>query len=93
MTATSTPHRCPVCLGARQVSPALYGQTAGTGTGLVDCRTCNGTGVVWSIEVTLPPPAPDPPVVYKYGHPPDCRCSGCVPPWQRGNWWTSTSGN
>jgi len=53
----STPHRCPVCGGARQVqNPNIFGHTAAPL--YVSCPACGGSGVIW--EVALP--AADPPV-------------------------------
>jgi DnaJ-class molecular chaperone len=49
------PHTCPVCKGHQSVPNGFY-RTIGsnnwsTGSTLPEtCRTCNGTGVVWSEE-------------------------------------------
>lgn len=52
----STPHRCPVCQGAGKVESTLYQQgdltTSSAFIGMVDCRSCYGTGVLWESELT-----------------------------------------
>ena len=40
----TTPHRCPVCNGSGLVYGTLYHGPVEQ----VPCRSCNGTGVVWS---------------------------------------------
>ncbi len=46
------PHRCPVCNGNGLVSNGFYMQTSGHwSTSSIThetCRSCNGTGIVWS---------------------------------------------
>ena len=43
-------HKCPVCLGTGTVSNGFYSSTTGswssTDTGVEDCRSCFGTGVI-----------------------------------------------
>lgn len=50
-----TPHRCPVCGGNGQVMNGFYGQVGGEwtsgSTAFEQCRSCNGTGVVWQPSV------------------------------------------
>ena len=47
----SKPHRCPVCDG-RGIVPAGFYETTSYGSTAIpmpdNCRTCNGSGVVWS---------------------------------------------
>jgi len=56
-----TPYRCPACLGNGKQNAGFYEQVggywAGSSAQLVDCRSCNGTGVVWD-GATLFVPAP-----------------------------------
>ena len=46
------PHVCPVCNGTGEVPSGFYNQTSGTWTTsdntTEQCRTCNGSGIVWS---------------------------------------------
>jgi hypothetical protein len=48
-----TPHKCPVCNG-RQVIPETFyttqpgGTPVSSGCGEVPCRSCGGTGILWS---------------------------------------------
>ena len=46
------PHICPVCKGNGLVPNGFYAQTGGvwssTSTEPEKCRTCDGTGIVWS---------------------------------------------
>lgn len=46
------PHRCPVCGGNGKVDNGFYNQTTGnwasTSTAFETCRSCGGTGIVWS---------------------------------------------
>jgi len=48
----ATPHRCPICNGNGLVPNGFYNQTSGywstTSLNAEKCRTCNGTGVIWS---------------------------------------------
>ena len=44
------PHCCPVCNGSQQVHSTLYqGLGYTTSIGMVPCRSCSGTGIVWDI--------------------------------------------
>ena len=48
------PHKCPVCDGAKKVSERLY-SIGGANIrydkiGVVDCRSCDGKGVIWREE-------------------------------------------
>lgn len=45
----TTPHTCPVCIGAGQVPHGFY-YTAASSTcaAPVTCRACDGRGLVWS---------------------------------------------
>ena len=49
-----TPHCCPVCNGNGLVPNGFYNQTSGQwSTSSITpetCRSCDGTGIVWSIE-------------------------------------------
>jgi len=50
------PHACPVCKGRRTVPPGFYADSpAGTGTGEVTCRSCGGTGIIWSYPYMYTP--------------------------------------
>lgn len=44
------PHRCPVCHGSGHVGGNFYNQLGlvTTASSLVPCRSCGGTGVLWS---------------------------------------------
>ena len=46
-----TPHRCPICGGNGLVPNGFYTQVAGTwdntSTAPEQCRSCDGTGVIW----------------------------------------------
>jgi hypothetical protein len=55
------PHACPICHGAGHVTrpPWVAGDVdhwAGSSAGSYPCRTCGGSGVLWSCD----PPAPKP---------------------------------
>ncbi len=41
----AVPHVCPVCGGSQTVDRCLYDRLPGGER--VDCRTCEGTGIVW----------------------------------------------
>ena len=46
------PFRCPVCEGRGSVDSNFYLQSAyGSGLETTPCRSCDGTGIVWSSEV------------------------------------------
>lgn len=52
------PHRCPVCTGLGHVSEGWYLSHpgcgwSGTGVGVEPCRSCVGTGIVWSDDTLL----------------------------------------
>lgn len=51
-----TPHRCPVCLGSGIVDESIYTRLPTTTT--APCRSCGGTGVLWSRswDEVCPPP-------------------------------------
>lgn len=54
MNTQSTPHRCPVCNGAGTVRPGFYDHgNPLTMTNAVSeqCRSCFGSGIVWSMNV------------------------------------------
>jgi len=45
------PHLCPVCNGNGLVPGGFYTQTSGnwmSTNATEECRSCNGTGVIWS---------------------------------------------
>jgi len=48
----SVPHRCPVCNGTGKVPNTFYTEYFTPGAslvlGLTPCRSCAGTGIVWS---------------------------------------------
>lgn len=46
------PFRCPVCEGMGTVPPGFYigGHYSSTNSARETCKSCNGTGVVWSEE-------------------------------------------
>ena len=44
--SVSKPYKCPVCNGRGKMPINFYERTA-THTGDANCRTCNGTGVLW----------------------------------------------
>lgn len=53
MTVEQIPHRCPVCEGKGLVPDWFYlvqigGTPISSGVGNVPCRSCQGTGIVWS---------------------------------------------
>lgn len=48
MNTETTPHRCPVCEGRQKVPASTYGQPT---RNMVDCRSCEGSGIVWSMDV------------------------------------------
>ena len=59
------PHVCPVCQGRGSVALGFYGTTTGfwSGSNLTTepCRSCGGTGVIWT--------HPIPPQQFTYGTP------------------------
>jgi len=55
----SKPHKCPVCAGTGNVTAGFYNSTnvidgvlhfTTGGLGHETCRSCGGTGIVWSPE-------------------------------------------
>lgn len=52
ITGDIQPYRCPICGGTGQVPNGFYDQTNGnwsTSSTIPElCRSCNGTGIVWS---------------------------------------------
>ncbi len=50
----TTPHVCPVCDGRGVVPQGFYivGWSASLMGDTEQCRSCEGTGIVWSSEVT-----------------------------------------
>lgn len=55
-----TPHKCPVCCGSGRVRLGFYsipiGEASGTIPETEKCRTCDGSGVVWSGSSPEPEP-------------------------------------
>lgn len=54
----SEPYKCPVCYGVGQVAEGFYDRTSPYWTTsnntFEQCKSCNGTGVVWSPFVIGP---------------------------------------
>ena len=55
LPVSKTPHCCPVCNGKGQVVWYFYDVNAGSSTvssnmSPINCRTCNGEGVIWSTQ-------------------------------------------
>lgn len=54
----SKPYRCPVCNGNGIVPCGFYSQTSGvwstTSVMPETCRSCNGTGIVWTPIIIKP---------------------------------------
>ena len=44
------PHRCPVCEGRGTVDSGFYYGGVADHTAPDTCRSCNGSGVLWSYE-------------------------------------------
>jgi len=53
----STPHKCPVCQGRGTVLSSFYGPES-TAFNEVACRSCQGTGIVWSKDLAQDKPDP-----------------------------------
>jgi DnaJ-class molecular chaperone len=48
VSVAQQPYRCPVCEGRGTVPMNFYsGATIANSTAPEECRTCNGTGVLW----------------------------------------------
>ena len=51
----STPHKCPVCEGLKSMPLAFYDHNEPVAPSwcvpvVTDCRSCDGTGIVWHGE-------------------------------------------
>lgn len=58
----SIPYRCPVCEGRGTVPAGFYGRFGGvTTTSDESCHSCNGTGIIWDYQESLPPATEAPP--------------------------------
>src|SRR5208282_6077669 len=57
----STPHKCPVCNGRGKVPAGFYGDQ-GTDVSEPPCRSCHGSGLVWSNDCPMLPIYPAPPM-------------------------------
>ena len=55
----SQPYRCPVCNGTGQVLSTFYQEVGNTTAAIhsVQCRSCGGSGIVWSPKVTVSIPS------------------------------------
>ena len=42
------PYKCPVCYGKGVVTPDFYLHCTTTDSACQICKSCNGTGIVWS---------------------------------------------
>lgn len=52
------PHRCPVCEGRGFLPSGFYAGASSASTAPEGCRSCRGTGVVWSRIRRRPPDEP-----------------------------------
>jgi hypothetical protein len=51
----NVPYCCPVCLGCGTVHANFYSQmTTGTNAAREQCRSCNGTGIIYTTSAALP---------------------------------------
>lgn len=49
VTYVPIPFRCPVCEGRRTMLSSFYTRmVVGTGMDTVECKTCEGDGIIWS---------------------------------------------
>lgn len=44
------PHKCPVCEGRGKMLASFYGESTNAMEGLVACKSCFGTGVIWDFS-------------------------------------------
>jgi ribosomal protein L37AE/L43A len=45
------PYRCPVCQGKATVPRGFYGDQQAVPNAVEPCRTCGGSGIVWTPHV------------------------------------------
>lgn len=46
------PHKCPVCEGRGKMLATFYGESTNEMSGLVNCKSCYGTGIIWDFSTT-----------------------------------------